>query len=57
MKIEVIESFCGIEVGTQKTVADGIAKNLIERKLAKEVKSDEAPKGKKATKTEETTTE
>jgi len=59
MKIEVIESFCGVKVGVQKNIPDHIAKNLIIRNLVKEVKGDKAPKGKKATETEkeETTTE
>tara|TARA_R110000868_G_scaffold261761_1_gene519921 strand:+ start:2826 stop:2996 length:171 start_codon:yes stop_codon:yes gene_type:complete len=55
MRVEVIEEFCGVAVGVQKELPSNIANNLIERKLVKEIKGDEAPKGKKATKTEETT--
>ncbi len=38
MKIEIIEEVAGMAKGTIKTVHDNIAKNLIERELAVEVK-------------------
>lgn len=46
MKVEVIEEFNGVKVGTVKVLSDKIAKELIERGLVKEVK-EKAPKAEK----------
>lgn len=47
VKIETIEAFCGMEVGTIKQVPSHIAQNLINRKRAKlvgtETSSEENP--------------
>jgi hypothetical protein len=48
MKIEIIVEVAGMKVGTQKDVPTQIAKELIDTKVAVEVKA------KKATKTDET---
>lgn len=51
MKIEIIEEVAGMAKGTVKNVPNNIAKNLIDRKLAVEVK-EKATKA-KADKTKE----
>lgn len=51
MKIEIIVEVAGMTKGMIKDVPNNIAQNLIDRKLAVEVKAE---KPKKATKTDET---